>query len=561
MIQSIGRPYNVNPGHAYQGSLFRPRCRVSFHTAEALFSFESGFPDPTSELLSVKTQKSLTQPVGTITITLAPRQVGTDYDQGKQDWFHRINPMDLVVVDMKQDLSYPWKTVMVGFVDQVRINFTGGDRPTRIITIIASDFGKILTRCNADFYATVDDVQGLQRFIKTPGKTPLYQEADTSSPVIGELAPNSEHEMLAQVGNFYYVEAQRFGYGYVSASSVSLIKKESASSSVAAAKLTQLMQDLSGSVQAGDVSVTGLLWDIFFTGAIDDPAKAQATLFTKWLYKVFNVSSVVYTKNGPIQADLPSLLRFILTKPPSYGNPSWMSGAGSAYTGSIWTLLQSMACLPLCEVWVDTRTDVNWPLIPANKVAYSSQMYDGQLGATIPGGVTFGQENDAQVVYVFRETPFDEDNWNRLVIHKINNKLIREMDIGKTDLDVLNCYWVTPINATYTQNQLISSIPAWLDGISAVKYGLQSLRVSLNASSIDSPEAIAKKLWTWFKDNPQFLNGTITFKGIPTVRIGQRLYNESDGYSYYIDEVTQTWENYQEYYTTVTVSRGMVRGD
>ncbi|MGB9781466.1 MAG: SH3 domain-containing protein [Moorellaceae bacterium] len=497
-----------------------------------------------------------------MTITLAPRPVGTSYDTGAQDWAHRINPMDLVVVEMKADLSDPWTAVMVGFVDQVRENFIGGEKPQRVITILASDFGKVLTRCNADFFAAVDNIQEKQRFIRTNGVTNLYQEPDVNSPIVGTLAPGMEHEVVTQVGNFYYIAAQRYGYGYVRAEDVTFFKKDTASSAKAA-ELAKLMQQLSGSLSAGGFTIQGLLWEIFFNGSPQDPALCQATIFTEWVYKVFNVAATVYGPNGPQQADLPSLLRFIISKPPEIGSVEWFAGAGSPYMGSIWTLLQSMACLPLGEIFVDTRDDIMHPLVPWERVAYSSQMFDQQVGTAIQGGLTFGEKKDAKVVYVFRQVPFDDADWQNLVMHRINYNMIREYDLGKSDSEVINCYWVTSLIPLDTQQQLISAIPAYLDGQSAVKYGLQSLRVSLNATLVDAQVAssVALKLYDWFKLNPQFREGTITFKGLPSVRIGQRLYIEDTGESFYITSVRHDWRNYEEYVTSVTVTRGLVRGD
>lgn len=559
MIQSIGRPYSKTHSHTYVGTVYRPRCRVSFHTDEALFSFEGGFPDPTNELISVRTQKSLSQPTGTMTITLAPREVGIG-SEPKQDWFHRINPMDFVVVEMKEDISKPWVTVMVGFVDQVRENFVGGDRPQRLITITASDFGKVLTRCNADFFTQVENKTEQQQFIKTRKQTNLYMNADSTSPVVGYLQSGMQHEIVNQVGNYYYINAERFGYGYVYAGDVTVFTKSTAASQKSA-ELANLMQQLPLNINMGGNGTTGFFWDIILKGQNNvfvDPSLAMANIFVNWIYKVWNVATKIYTSKGAIQADLPSLLRFIIAKPINWGNVQWALPAASAYSGSMWAFLQSLAALPFGEMWVDIREDL--PIILQYKIGYTSQMYDNQTQPTIQGGISF---NSAKEVFVWRPVPFDYDDWTSITKHPINNKLIREQDIGKSDFEVINAYWVTPLNLSDTFTDVTSMIPVILDGQSAVKYGLQSFRVSTNIATVE-PDAIkvfSEKLYQWYKDNPQFLEGTITIKGRPNIRIGQRLYNEDTGYSFYIESVSHNWTNYEEYTTTLEVSRGMIRND
>lgn len=563
-MEYIGRPYSKLHSYTNVGQIYHPKVRVSFHTDEGLFSFESGFPDPTSELISVQTQKSLSQPVGTATITLVPRQVGFE-NEPKQNWFYRINPMDFFTVEMKEDIYSPWVTVMTGFVDQVRQNFIGGNKPQRVITVTGSDFGKILTRSNIDAFANIKDINESQTFIKTKNKTNLYQSPDLSSPVIGTLQAGMIHEVVNQIGDFYYIEAQRFGYGYVYVNDVTVFKKADAPASAKAKQLADFLLLNAIQLTAGNTPFSGGFWSLIFQNIEDNNmalVNAMKDIFIGWLYKTWNTTSVVYGEDGrQVQADLPSLLRFIIHKPIDWANFTWVPSTATSLTGSVWTFLQSLACLPLGEMWVDVRDDIMHPLIPWEDVAYSTQMFDKQLGTVIDGGLTF---NGAKNVFVWRPVPYDEKDWNNLVMHKINYKLIKELDLGKTDFEVLNAYWVTPLNmGLSTIEQQASSIPCLLDGINAVKYGLQTLRITLPVLNLDSntAELIAKKLYKWYKDNPQFLSGTIKIKGKPDIRIGQRLYIEDTGESFYIESVQHDFTVFEEYITTIEVSRGMVRGD
>ncbi|KKC30920.1 SH3 domain-containing protein [Caldanaerobacter subterraneus] len=565
-MEYIGRPYSKLHSSTHVGQMYHPKVRVSFHTDEGLFSFESGFPDPTSELVSVQTQKSLSQPTGTATITLVPRQVGFE-NEPKQNWFYRVNPMDFFTIEMKEDIHSPWVTVMTGFVDQVRQNFVSGNKPQRVITITGSDFGKILTRSNFDAFHYFKDVNDTQAFIKTKGVVNLYQSPDLNSPIVGTLQAGMIHEVVNQVGDFYYIVAQRFGYGYVYANDVELFKNENTKATETAKRLKELLYSNSVMINEGGNLVSGLYWNLVLSGKSPEElgnyfqVDAMKNTFINWIYKTWNITPIVYGKDGrQVQADLPSLLRFIIHKPIDWADFVWIPSAATSLVGSIWTYLLSLSCLPFGEMWVDVRDDIMHPLIPWEDVAYSTQMFDKELGTAIDGGLTF---NGAKNVFVWRPVPYDKKDWDNLVMHKINYKLIQELDLGRTDFEVITAYWTAPLDIGFDPTKgMASEIPCLLDSLNAAKYGLQTLRITLPAYNLYNTAEIAeKKLYQWYKDNPNFLEGTIKIKGKPNIRIGQRLYIEDTGESFYIESVKHDFTVFEGYTTTIEVNRGMVRGD
>jgi len=133
------------------GKRYVPIIRVSFHTETKCYQTSGKFvglggtPDPTDQVLSVTTQKTLKNPAGAFTIQL----VG-------DEWLWRLKSNDLVVIRMgykaengKEELD----TVMVGLIDTVRrFRTIGENNPTVTTTITGRDFGKVLIKSMLRFY-------------------------------------------------------------------------------------------------------------------------------------------------------------------------------------------------------------------------------------------------------------------------------------------------------------------------------------------------------------------------------------------------------------------------
>ncbi|WP_025694599.1 LysM peptidoglycan-binding domain-containing protein [Paenibacillus durus] len=145
--------YNWAPVGGVVGKRHVPIVRVSFHTEKACYQLkgeitvDSDNTDPTSQVLSVTTQKTMDAPAGAISITLAGDK-----------WFRSqlIMPNDLVVVQMgyKTINGEELSTVMVGLVDRIRRtrSVEGG----MITSVTARDFGKVLIKSNVKFYPELE---------------------------------------------------------------------------------------------------------------------------------------------------------------------------------------------------------------------------------------------------------------------------------------------------------------------------------------------------------------------------------------------------------------------
>jgi hypothetical protein len=144
--------------------------QVSFHTEEQLYQIRGvakgleGELDPTDQLLSVNTVKTLDAPAGTFSISLAGDR-----------WFKRdgkrvLRANDLAIIYMgykaerevvqwvdgtKHTSSEDLDTVMIGLIDNVNLARNGGGsglEPQVYTSVTGRDFGKLIIEAMIKFY-------------------------------------------------------------------------------------------------------------------------------------------------------------------------------------------------------------------------------------------------------------------------------------------------------------------------------------------------------------------------------------------------------------------------
>lgn len=148
-----------------------PYAEIEFHTATQLYAVSRGGGwaniHPNGDLISVQTQKSMDDPVGTWQVTLT----GARSSDG-MDWYDRLTENDMVVIKMGRP-PQRMATVMVGLVDEVRRQRTmnSDGTPQQQVLVRGSDFAKILTRAMLRFYPELanDPSVNDNSFYKTAG--------------------------------------------------------------------------------------------------------------------------------------------------------------------------------------------------------------------------------------------------------------------------------------------------------------------------------------------------------------------------------------------------------
>ncbi len=584
-IKQYGRPVNISPTPSNVGIAVSPQARVTIDSSGRIYQISSGDTDPDVTLLAVSTQKTLQSIEGTFSIVFAMRPVA-----GGDTWIELVDPMDMVIIELKADIHDDWSTIMVGFVDSVSVSDSiQGSTVSRSATITGEDYGKILKDSNADFWPQIDPVEVFNYKASTSSSNvTAYTEATTQSAVVGIMPQTTWYPVEEQVPGWVRISLP-VGYGWVQSSDVQLHTIVDEYGKI----MLGYMNQYAGTAEVtGSLTMTGLDAVLEqFTLAnqhvpismVGDPSTLMATALVTWVYQTFNPPVAYQTSGGGwARGSIASTLQFLMTTTDGFNS---FSTVFSPITGSIYTWMQSIQLAPLYELWLDTRTseEINGSLTTlCSPLSQSNKNFEGILEqysantknpaqvdiSKITSFPTFGADNSAPVL-VYRLTPFDESVWPTLPVTKIKNQQIIKKSLQKSDTDTYNLFWVYPDmpganNSTVIGKALPNMYYPVLDVASAVKYGLREMRNALQAVNFNnSPsfyKALNTKLYNWYRLNPTYWVGTITTAvGLPTVKVGQRVLDESSGRDYYVEGVEHDFTLFQEYETTLTLSRGRVR--
>ncbi len=556
----------LRPSTALRGALSRPRVRLSFFTAAGEYSAKSGV-DPMLDLVSVQTQKARAgsnQP-GKWTAVLTYRQ-GTD----GETWASRINAMDGCLIEMVGDFRKPLTTTMLGLVDSVSVNASAG-APTATVTISGSDMGKVLTKSRADFYANVRSVNVGRQYATATTTAQALTSPTTSATVVGTLSTGQVAPVLSQSPGWTQILLPAGG-AWIPSSNVTITETEDPY----ATTLLDNIEKYSQAVSLGNATVQGVTSLMLSLAsqnqskpwtASADPSTLIALTLLAWTFRTMNIR---WNVQGRF-VGLPDTLRFLLTQL-QYGL-STTTAALSPMQGDVWSFFESFANEPLYELFLDTRPNAEidaGQLLPLTMAMHTSSSYDGIDGATVPGGVFWG-DDQAKAVLVYRRAPFDPADWENLVIGTIDDLEVANRSVSKGDSDVINMYWPYPDLGNQALQPYADTMQPLVDAGSAVRYGLQTARFPIRGMSTDTNpdwlmayQDMADDLWRWYRDNPLYWNGTIALgNGRPEIKVGQRVLDSATGLSYYVEGVQNSWQltpTGGAMNTSLQVSRGAYRG-
>jgi LysM repeat protein len=178
--------------------------------------------------------------------------------------------------------------------------------------------------------------------------------------------------------------------------------------------------------------------------------------------------------------------------------------------------------------------------------------------------VTFGQD-EAKVTLVYRNTPFDKENWLRIKQHILPSEYVIDEQLSRSDNDHYNIFWAgTSVSVISNQFQLKKIAPALINSKDVKRYGLSPLEIEIqgfaqdNNLTVNALETVSRqftrRLKAWFENNHNYFSGTLRVHGEGKYRVGQRLlYDERE---YYIESVSHSFVVLNDWTTTLTVSRG-----
>lgn len=319
----------------------------------------------------------------------------------------------------------------------------------------------------------------------------------------------------------------------------------------------------------------------YFTGTGSNtkgsPAQMLDIIVRRILQKVVDTRWTAYIeKNGKPQKTslkMANILRYQFAQTQFFSLPLYMSL--QSYEGSIWNLMERGCPKPFTELFIDVRSNteasnnsgknriVNETIEESSSPDKSKLLKDPYVSPAF----SFG-EDDAKVVLVMRNTPFNKNLWDKLVYHKLVRDDILSEDLAISDDEHYNLFWAgMQINPLVEDLKRVS--PPTYSSENIKRYGLSPLEVTIDSMQVseqtigqDKPKIelltknLNKQLKTWFENNHLLWNGTMEVRGKGNYKIGQRLIREDLGREFYIEGVQQSFHVFTGWTTTLTVTRG-----
>ena len=166
---------------------------------------------------------------------------------------------------------------------------------------------------------------------------------------------------------------------------------------------------------------------------------------------------------------------------------------------------------------------------------------------------------------VFRPTPFNEEDWVKLLRITIKDLDIVQENIGQSDLETYTVYKVT--SETFASDTAdLGYLPLWYPAY-YTKYGLTRLDVKskyINYESGDNTNTqkanvLSKTIdiFNWNILNNSMKNGTLVVKGSNQYTVGSRIITEADNMEYYVEAVSHNFTNFSGWTTTLQLTRGI----
>ena len=568
---------------------YLPEVRISFHTEDKCYQatgrkLERGeVQDPTYQVLSVTTTKMLNSPAGGFSISLAGDQ-----------WEERLQSNDLVVIRMGYIGEATINTVMIGLIDRVRSKRSAqGGRPSVQTSVVGRDFGKMLLKSQLKFYPEIgaNNKSAEKYFLTEQGwinMLGIFTEKTFIEGTPNVILEKIMGTVLPKLNDTQWTV-------YDETKKIPTPKK---------IKATNIM---GWQFEATDFFIPFYLTADTFEGSIWNlMERATQKPFTElFIDTTDSFGSKPETKNvtkAPVVTNekkptVQATQKVDDTAKDTYytvkkGDTLWAI-AGVQYKDNmqwrdIWDANKSLL------IERDKRNESNpghW-IYPGQKLRIpgvkDTSVVSGAKTAVAPTApaptpVTskaypkntqeFGYDN-GKVMVTYRMTPFDTANWNSLPTHTLEAVDVIEEDLGRSDDDHYNVFWAgSTINPLGDMNIRMVSPPV-MNIEDVGRYGISPLEVEIEGLAIDRAKEEAHKvalenlsnkyskmLQTWYQDNHKYYDGTILCRGYGGYRVGQRLDYAPKGMEAYIEGVTQSFNVFTDWTTSLNITRGVKKKD
>ena len=177
--------------------------------------------------------------------------------------------------------------------------------------------------------------------------------------------------------------------------------------------------------------------------------------------------------------------------------------------------------------------------------------------ANAPFNETYWEVINGKPTMVHRPTPFNKEDWIKLNRITVKDDNIVSNSTGRSDLET---YTVYQCHMTLLGSDTINLLPPMWYPPYYPKYGLRQLKVETiyeyQNKKYDTREW-SKELFNFNIKNNVFENGTIVVKGSNQYKVGERIILESENMEFYVESVSQSFNMYNAWTTSLGVTRGI----
>lgn len=230
----------------------------------------------------------------------------------------------------------------------------------------------------------------------------------------------------------------------------------------------------------------------------------------------------------------------------------------SPYSGTVWDYFKKYLQPPFYELWTDSL--------------------DGKLflrGRPTPYSVT---------EHVLGENPdgirrpyswYQAKNWiepDINIIHKIPVTDVLSESINVDHGKAYSYFAILPSDQFIAKDAEYAAFPPLIDSDLAKEIGVRDMQVRLNYiplttdpdgrdNTIDKHLYYRNQLYLWNRDNHRMEEGSMTVRGNPDLRVGDRIQRTDTEKEYFIDTVSNDYEFGKVFTTTIRVGRGLTISD
>lgn len=482
--------------------VYTPQVKVEIYGNKGTFGTGSNF-DPTYDLLALSTNKTFSTPTGTASLSFKAGVTGAG---PSTTWLDLLHPMDFLVIRLSAGDGSPIRTVFAGYITNITetANVQDPQNPQRAVSVTAYDMmlGLTLPQLIAPSNVT---------------RVPVNQQGQS---MVTKWVPLFKGLVEANIGT--------------------------------------------------GGTTTGNWLQLFLSHAADltvGKEKLSPTQLLKYLIRyavaaLFNPNISVQMPNHTATYSYMELLSLAFCSMSDFAYNAFQTGP---FDGSLYQIFQSYLNPPFFEFFGDIRSSDQ-----LSDVALHIPYYVGPVieGAGMPEYIS--GPDSAQYYVIVRKTPFSQDDWSQLTSYELQPEDLIGYTLSLSTQNVVNYY----LCYSESINQLLPpgftrQLPALGDADSILTYGYQPLVVPLyglaNADSIDQMtiekvNTYTQELYSWYWKTPDMLSGTLTIRGEPSIRVGQRLSVPWWPMEAYVEGVQHNIVMFQSYTTQLTISRGTKAG-